>query len=300
MSAPEIRFPNIGPNGLHINKLSPDAFSLFGLDIKWYGIIVCAAIFTGLLVGLREARKSGQDTDLYFNYFFYAVVSAILGARAYYVIFSWDEYRHDLIKVFAFREGGLAIYGAIIAITAAAVIFTKVKKYNFWLFADTGVFGLMIGQAIGRYGNFFNREAFGGYTSSLLAMQYRLDTVHMGVTENIRANLAEYGGAKYIQVHPAFLYESIWSVILFIGLQFYKKHKAFDGEVFLLYLFGYGFGRFWIEGLRTDQLKFFGTNVAVSQALSAALVVFAASTIVIKRVLKKKRERDNTVKIFEE
>jgi len=289
MNAPDIRFPNIWPGGINIQKLDSEAFSLFGLSIKWYGVLIGIAVLTGLLVALREARKSGQDKELYYNYFFVAVISCIIGARLYYVIFSWSEYKDNLLKIFAFREGGLAIYGAVIAGIISAKIYTKVKKYNFWLFADTGVFGLIMGQAIGRYGNFINREAFGGKTSSIFAMQYKLSTVR-GVSsdliEQLKVTVPQFN-TEYIQVHPTFLYESMWNVTLFIFLQIYKKHKKFTGEIFLLYLFGYGIGRFWIEGLRTDQLKLFGSGLAVSQVLSVVLVIFSGALIFYKRNFQK-------------
>ena len=289
MNAPEIRFPNLWPGGINIQKLNSEAFSLFGLSVKWYGIFIGIAVLTGLLVALREARKSGQDQELYYNYFFFAIISCIIGARLYYVIFSWGDYKDDLLKMFAFREGGLAIYGAVIAAVISAYIYTRIKKYNFLLFLDTGIFGLIIGQAIGRYGNFFNREAFGGFTNSPFAMQYELSTVgglSQDLLEKIKVTVPQFS-ADYIQVHPTFFYESMWNIGLFIFLQIYRKHKKFTGEIFFLYLLGYGFGRFWIEWLRTDQLKLFGSNLAVSQLLSALIFVFAGGIIIYKRKFQK-------------
>jgi len=252
--------------------------------------LIGIAVITGLLVGLREVKKSGQDADLYFNFFFIVVVACIIGARIYYVIFSWDEYKNDLLKIFAIREGGLAIYGVVIAAAVTAIIYNRIKKYSFPLFTDTGVFGLIIGQAIGRYGNFTNREAFGGYTNSLFAMQYRTDTVPW-YDKKLVEPLVTYMDATYIQVHPTFFYESMWNICLFIALQFYKKHKAFDGEIFLMYLGGYGLGRLWIEGLRTDQLKLFGTGIPVSQLLSGLLVAFSIGMIIYNRFIKPQTKR---------
>ncbi|MDR0957671.1 MAG: prolipoprotein diacylglyceryl transferase [Clostridiales bacterium] len=281
---PEIRFPHLGIN---ISHLSETAFSLFGFSIKWYGVFIAIAVITGLLVAVNEAKKSGQNENLYYDYFIIAVIVGIIGARIYYVIFSWQEYKNDLLKIFALREGGLAIYGAVIAVVIWAVIFTKKKKYDFWLFVDTGIFGLIIGQVIGRWGNFFNREVFGGFTNSFFAMQYRLDTVHAEIREQIMDNLITYEGAQYIQVQPTFLYESLWNIGLFVILQIYKKHKAFTGEIFALYLFGYGLGRFWIEGIRTDQLMIAG--VPASQALSLVFIILSAVFIAYKRISVKRK-----------
>ena len=175
------------------------------------------------------------------------------------------------------REGGLAIYGGVIAAVITVFVFSKVKKLSFGLLVDTAGLGLVLGQVIGRWGNFFNREAFGGYTDGLLAMQIPISAVRSSeVTEELFHHTIMIDGIEYIQVHPTFLYESLWNLMLLIILILFTKHKQFDGEVFLLYLLGYGLGRFWIESLRTDQLLLPGIGYPVSKALAAVLVVVSA------------------------
>lgn len=276
---PEIWFPNLG---IQINSLSRVAVSVFGFDIYWYSIIILAGVITGLLTALREARLTGQDPELYFDYFFYAFPAALIGARLYFVVFSWEGYRGNLWKILNVREGGLAIYGGILASILTALIFTHVKKVSFLRFADTGIQGLVIGQAIGRYGNLFNREAFGGYTEGLFAMRCLKAQVPY-IPQEVLDKIVTVLDTEYIQVQPTFLYESTWNLALFIFLNLYKRNKKFDGEIFALYLFGYGIGRIWIEGLRTDQLILFQTGLPVSQLLSGVLALTAAAFIVYKR-----------------
>ena len=164
-------------------------------------------------------------------------------------------YKDNLKNIFNIREGGLAIYGGVIAAIITVIIFAKVKKLSAAVIFDTACLGLVAGQMIGRWGNFFNREAFGEYTDSLLAMRLPLDAVRSSdVTELMREHIETVKGVSYIQVHPTYLYESLWCLMVLVLLLLYRKHKKFNGEVFLLYLFGYGLGRAWIEGLRTDQL----------------------------------------------
>ena len=155
--------------------------------------------------------------------------------------------------------------------------------------ADTAVQGLIIGQIIGRWGNFFNREAFGGYTDSLFAMQLPVAEAK-GITQELIEHLVTVDGVSYVQVHPTFLYEGTWNLLLFIGICLYKRHKKFDGEIFAIYLMGYGVGRFIIEGLRTDQLviKALG-GIAASQVLSIMLIILAAAFVIYNRVQLKKR-----------
>lgn len=278
MNTPEIMFPHFN---ISIQSLDRVLVNAFGLPVYWYGLIVFLGIAAGVTIALYNAKRLGQDPNVYIDFAYIVIPICILGARAYYVIFAWDEYKDNLLKIFAFREGGLAIYGAVIAAFVTAIIYTKRKKLNFLLLADTAIVGLIIGQTIGRWGNFINREAFGGYTNSLFSMRYLLDTVDPGIiTKDIYANLVTYNGAQYIQVHPTFLYESLWNFALLIFLILYTKHKKFDGEIMAYYLLFYGIGRFWIEGLRTDQLLLFGTGLAVSQVLSAGIAIFAVLFII--------------------
>lgn len=278
---PEIWFPNLG---IEIDHLSRTAFTVFGQDIYWYGIFIGLGVILGVLLVLHEAKRTGQNPDTYLDFIIYAMIIAIIGARLYYVIFSWDFYSQHPEKIFAIREGGLAIYGGIIGGVLTAIVYSRVKKKNFWVMADTMAPSLILGQMLGRWGNFFNKEAFGGFTDNLFAMRYQLSQVRASdVTPDILQNLVTVNGVDYIQVHPTFLYESMWSLCVFIILLILQRKKKFNGQVCATYFFGYALGRVWIEGLRTDQLCI--GNVPVSQALSAVLII---ASVVLYVYCKKK------------
>lgn len=278
---PEIWFPNLG---IEIDHLSRTAFTVFGQDIYWYGIFIGLGVILGVLLALHEAKRTGQNPDTYLDFIIYAMIIAIIGARLYYVIFSWDFYSQHPEKIFAIREGGLAIYGGIIGGVLTAIVYSHLKKKSFWVMADTMAPSLILGQMLGRWGNFFNKEAFGGFTDNLFAMRYQLSQVRASdVTPDILQNLVTVNGVDYIQVHPTFLYESMWSLCVFIILLILQRKKKFDGQVCATYFFGYALGRVWIEGLRTDQLCI--GNVPVSQALSAVLII---ASVVVYFYCKKK------------
>lgn len=274
-----INFPNLGIQLEHVGQ----KISIFGLDIAYYGMIIGFGILAGILVAVKEAKRTKQNPETYYDLALYAVIFSIIGARLYYVAFSWDLYKDDLLSILNLRQGGLAIYGGVIAAVLTVFVFSRVKNISFGLLVDTAGLGLILGQIIGRWGNFFNREAFGEYTNNLFAMQLPVDAVRMSdITEKMREHIEVINGVEFIQVHPTFLYESLWNIGVLIFLLLWRNRKKFDGEIFLMYLFGYGIGRFWIEGLRTDQLQFFN-GVAVSQVLAAALVVVSIIWVVIGR-----------------
>lgn len=282
-----IEFPNIG---IHLGQVG-DHITLFGFDIAFYGIIIGLGILAGIFIAAAEAKRTGQNPEDYFDLSIYAVIFSIIGARLYYVAFSWDMYKDDLKSIFNIREGGLAIYGGVIAAVITVIIFAKIKKLSAPVIFDTACLGLIAGQMIGRWGNFFNREAFGEYTDSLLAMRLPLDAVRSSdVTELMREHMETIKGVSYIQVHPTYLYESLWCLMVLVLLLLYRKHKKFNGEIFLLYLFGYGMGRVWIEGLRTDQLWFPGTQIPVSQVLAGALVLLSLLLIIYFRRKEAKKQ----------
>ena len=275
-----INFPHLGIYLENVGK----SISIFGFEIAFYGITIAAATLAGLWIAMRTAKKTGQNPDLYFDMGMLAIFCALIGARAYYVVFAWENYKNNLLEIFNLRHGGLAIYGGVIGGAVAVYMFARMKKQKFLQLADTASVGLVLGQIIGRWGNFFNREAFGGYTDNLFAMQLPLDAVYSwDVTPEMMENLRTAGGVQYIQVHPTFLYESLWNLMVLVLLAVYTKRKKFDGEVFCLYLLGYGLGRAWIEGLRTDQLWIPGTEIPVSQVLAVVLVVVSAAIITVKR-----------------
>lgn len=275
-----INFPNLGIYLSNVGK----SISIGRFEIAYYGMIIACGMLLGLFLAMWVAKKTKQDPELYFDVALYAIPIALIGARAYYVIFSWDQYKDNLIHILYFREGGLAIFGGVIAAVITFYVYVKIKKQNFWLMVDTGCVGLVLGQIIGRWGNFFNREAFGGYTDGLFAMQLPLNAVRTSdVTQEMMEHLQTIRGVQYIQAHPTFLYESLWNTGILLILLFFTKHKKFNGEIFLLYLAGYGIGRFWIEGLRTDQLLIPGIGLPVSQVLSMIVAICSIIVILIQR-----------------
>jgi phosphatidylglycerol:prolipoprotein diacylglycerol transferase len=245
-------------------------------------VIIGLGFFLALILISKVAGATGQNPDTYWDVATFIIVFSIIGARIYYVFFAWDYYKDNPISVFNIRNGGLAIYGGVIAGFLTAFIYCRIKKVNFFLLTDTIMPGLLLGQIMGRWGNFTNREAFGEYTDNLFAMRLPVEAVRSGeITELMKAHMVE--GTNYIQVSPTFLYESMWNLCLLIIVLLYIKHKKFDGEIVLLYLGGYGLGRFWIEGLRTDQLIMHTTGLPVSQMLALCLVVFSVTAMIIKR-----------------
>lgn len=294
-----IIFPNLGVELKNV----PTGIDIFGYHVAFYGIIIGLGMLIGWLIAEMMAKKTGQSTELYLDFALIAIIVSVIFTRLGYVLFSLDEFIDNPLEIFNIRSGGLMIYGGIFGAILCAIVFTRIKKYPFWLLADTGCIGLIAGQVIGRWGNFFNREAFGKYSDGVFAMQLNIQDVAYdfrrsiaSLQENfqgrqaafdrimeIRNNIVSIDGVEYIQVHPTFLYESLWNLCLLIILIIYTKHKKFDGEIMLLYLAGYGLGRVWIEGLRTDQLFLWGTSIPISQLISALIVVASLGIIIYKR-----------------
>lgn len=273
-----INFPNLG---IYLDYV-PKTLEIGGIKIALYGIIIGIGMILGLLYVVREAKRTGQNPDNYWDLFVGLVIFSIIGARIYYVVFFWDLFKDDFWSIFNIRNGGLAIYGGVLAGTVTAFVYSRKKKLSFWQLADTLVPGLLIGQIIGRYGNFTNREAFGGYTDGLFAMQLPISMVRQ---RDISADIAEHiiEGTNYIQVHPTFLYESLWNLGVFLIIFWYKNKKKFEGELLAFYLIGYGVGRAWIEGMRTDQLLIPGLGLPVSQVLAVILIGTGVIMILWKR-----------------
>ena len=279
VSAFSIRFVHLGITIEHLAK----AFYIGTFPIAYYGVIILIGVIAGSKVAFWEAKKTGQEEEMYFDFAFFAVLFSIIGARIYYVVFDWELYKENIWQIFNFRAGGLAIYGGIIGAILTLLVLAKKRKVSAWLMMDTGVLGLITGQIIGRWGNFVNREAFGGYTDGIFAMQLKRSEVYPWyITEEIANHVLLIDGVEYIQVHPTFLYESLWNLGVLIFLLVFRRKKKFTGEVFLWYLIGYGVGRFWIEGLRTDQLLI--GNLPVSQMLSAFLVIGALGYLIWRRL----------------
>lgn len=275
----DLSFVNLGISIQHLQN----SISVFGFRVAYYGIIIGIGMLAGIWLAQSDAKRRGQNPEIYLDFALYAIIFSIIGARLYYVIFEWDSYKNDLLQIFNLRAGGLAIYGGVIGAVLTLIVFTRVKKLSFFSMADTGVLGLILGQIIGRWGNFFNCEAFGGYTDNLFAMRIKMSLVNPSmISQELLDHRIVEQGVEYIQVHPTFLYESLWNLGVLLFMLWYRKRKAFDGEMLWIYLLGYGLGRAWIEGLRTDQLILFGTGIPVSQALSLVLAVFAAAILVWK------------------
>ncbi len=281
-----IRFPNLELNFEYV----PKAVRIFGLQITFFGILLTLGMLLGIAFIVLEAKRRKQDTNLYMGMIISGLLGSFVGARLFYVIFSWSIYKSDIMKIFDTRSGGMMFYGGLLGGILAAAVFCHMKKASFMEMADIASMGLLIGQIIGRWGNFFNRESFGEYTSNILTMQLPLANVRASeVTPWMRENLATIDGISYIQVTPTFLYESIWCLILFIILLAWSHKKLFAGEIFMRYLAGYGFGRFFIEWIRTDKILWPGTDVAVCQVVSAVLFVFFSMVVIVKRIMAKKR-----------
>ena len=260
-----IVFPNLG---IEINP-SPVAFTVFGKDIYWYGILIALGFVLAVIYGMRRAPQFGLTEDNILDMLFATVPTAIICARLYYCVFYWELYADNPVSMLYIWEGGLAIYGGVIGAVIAVLIFCKVKKMPPYPMMDLGGIGLLIGQLVGRWGNFMNREAFGAVTDSFFKM---------GLTD-------ASGVVTYY--HPTFLYESVWNLVGFVLLHFYSKRRTYDGEVFTLYVAWYGLGRAWIEGLRTDSLYLFGTGIRVSQLLAIVSFLVAIGLFIWMHVTKR-------------
>lgn len=243
--------------------MNPVAFEIFGFKVMWYGILIATGVILGTIVGIREAKKRGYDEDTIINLMLVAVPAALIGARIYYVIFSWDLYRDDPISALNFRQGGLAIHGGLIGAVLASIVYCRVKNLRFWKIADIMAPSIILGQAIGRWGNYVNQEAHGGPTD-----------LPWGIT------------IDGVKVHPTFFYEFLWNMIVFTFLMKYRSKKIkFEGQIFLMYLMLYSVGRFFIESLRTDSLMIGPLRTA--QFISILIILVSG---VIYYIKSKKKE----------
>ena len=278
----DLRFVHLGITIEHLQN----HITIFGFSIAFYGIIIGIGMLLGITLAARDAEKRGIGEDTIYDFALLGIVCGVIGARLYYVFFRWDNYRGNLLEILNLRAGGLAIYGGVIGGILSLMVYCRRKKRNFLNLADSLILGVLVGQILGRWGNFFNAEAFGRYTDSLFAMQLRRDIVNpIMINSALLQHLVRVNGVDYIQVHPTFLYESVWNLCLLLFLLWYRPKKRFTGEMFFLYLGGYGLGRVWIEGLRTDSLLVPGTGIAVSQALAGVCVLVALLCILAGRRL---------------
>ena len=278
MGEMDIAFPNLG---IYLANV-PKTIMIGSFGIALYGVVIAIGMILGLTLSSKIAGRTGQDPDTIWDLAASLIIFSIIGARIYYVIFMWDFYKDNPMQIFNLRGGGLAIYGGIIAGVITLFVYCRRKGKSFPLLLDTVIYGLLVGQILGRWGNFFNREVFGEYTDSLFAMRIPVAMVReRDISASIAAHMTE--GTNYIQVHPTFLYEGMWNLMLLILLLIYLKHKKFDGEIALLYLAGYGIGRALIESIRTDQLYITGTTIPVSMMLGIVMAVVSIIAILCIR-----------------
>ena len=285
MGEMDIAFPNLG---IYLTNV-PKTIMIGNFGIALYGVVIAIGMILGLTLSSKIAARTGQDPDTIWDLAASLIIFSIIGARIYYVIFMWDYYKNNPIQILNLRGGGLAIYGGIIAGAITLYVYCKRKKKSFPLILDTVIYGLLVGQILGRWENFFNREVFGEYTDGLFAM--RIPTVMVrerDISASIAAHMTE--GTNYIQVHPTFLYEGMWNLALLILLLIYLKHKRFDGEIALLYFAGYGIGRALIESIRTDQLYITGTTIPVSMMLGIVMAAVSIIAIAVIRTSIRKKE----------
>jgi phosphatidylglycerol:prolipoprotein diacylglycerol transferase len=259
-----ISFPGLGIT-VTINK---EAFSIFGWPVYWYAIFITIGFCLGGFLAYRNAEKSGIKSNDVLDIFLFLLPASIVGARLYYIIFSWDEYKDQWMNIFNIHQGGLAIYGGIIAALITTYIFAKKRKINILNLLDLMAPYLALGQAIGRWGNFVNQEAY-GYATNLPWRMQIFDTASM----------------SFISVHPTFLYESLWDFILFFFLLWFRRRRKLSGEVMMLYAAIYGLGRCLIEGLRTDSL-YFGL-IRVSQLVAGVCFVAFLLIFFLRRAKRK-------------
>ena len=272
-----IIFPN-----LHITlKNVGQSINIGSFSIAFYGMIIGCGMLIAMLYILHEAKRLGYKEDDYLDITIITIICGVIGARLYYVAFRWDLYKDNILSILNLRSGGLGIYGGIIVGLITVIIMCKIKNIKLLATLDILFVGVIIGQIMGRWGNFFNREAFGEYTNNLFAMQLPRNAVRAeDITETMLSNLTTIDGVEFISVHPTFLYESMWNVMILLIMLFISHHKKFEGEVAVIYFVGYGIGRFLIESLRTDQLKIWGSNIPISQVVAIVMIAIGITITV--------------------
>lgn len=270
----QIGFPGLGLQ-FNIDPIAIPIKFLPSEGIRWYAIFITLGVVLAYLYITSKEKKLGNDSEIFTDMVLYGIPISIVGARLYYVLFSWDAYKSNLVSIFWVWEGGIAIYGGIIAALAVVIYITKKRKLSTFHYLDLLALGFLIGQILGRWGNFMNAEAYGTATN----LPWR-----MAVPSELHA------------VHPTFLYESLWNLILFVILHFWSKKKPFDGSIFCAYLVWYGTGRFFIEGLRTDSLYLIDNVLRVSQLVS----VFAVISGIVIYILLLKLKKDVTCDYIDE
>lgn len=265
-----------------LEVLNPVALQLGPLKVHWYGLILGSAVLVALLLCIREAKKHGISADTFLDLVLYGVPFGIIGGRLYYVIFEWEYYSQHPASIFKVWEGGLAIHGALIAAVIMAIVFCKKRNLSFWRIADIAAPQLILAQGIGRWGNFMNQEAHGGPVERSFLESLNLPEFIINQMYIYNPNPGEGLQAGYYYHHPTFLYESLWNVLGFIVLISIRKLNLRLGELFFSYVIWYSFGRFFIEGMRTDSLMLTDT-LRVAQMISLGLIAVAVTMIIVRR-----------------
>lgn len=257
-------------NSFHLLALDPVAFELGPLSVRWYGILIASGVLLAYLIVQKEAKRLGFHEEFFIDLLLWMLPIAIIGARTYYVIFEWHRYADNPIRALYIWEGGLAIHGALIAGAITAYFFTKSRNESFWKVGDVVVPGVLVGQIIGRWGNFMNQEAHGDAVSETFLQSTPIPN---WIMEQMTIN-----GVTY---HPTFLYESLWNTVGLIIILLFRRKNPIRGEVFLFYVVWYSVGRFFIEGMRTDSLVFFGLKAA--QIVSLTGIIVGLSLMIYRR-----------------
>lgn len=295
-----VRFPNLQVEFGYL----PKSFWIFGYEISMYGILLALGLILGVLVIVLEAKRKNQSQNMYLGAAILSLILGTVGARLWYALFHFGAYAASPEELLRLHGGGFSFFGALLGGSLALAIVAKIRKFSFGEMADTVSIGLVTGQIITAWGCFFSREAFGEYTNALFAMELPVSAVHASdVTALMRENLIDVGGTAFVRVHPLFLYESAWCLLLLLVLLARKRKKRFSGEVFMRYLAGYGFGRFFLSWLRTDELRIPGTGIAVSQIICAAMFFVFGIMVLVKRSMAKKRadvRKRRREKVYEE
>lgn len=286
-----VRFPNLGIRLDHVGKL----VEIRGFQISIFGILLAVGMLLASFYVVMLAKRTGQNQNFCLGAVIVSAAGAVIGARLGYVLFYPELVNTDFTQLWNLRDGGFLLYGGLLGGCLFLLIYCKIAKAAFWQTADILSMGVLIVQIIGKWGNFFNRECLGDYTENLFAMQLPVDAVRQGeITEQMASHMEAIDGTFFVQMHPVFLYESLWCAGLFLLLSWYRRHKKFKGEIFLAYVLGYSAGRLWMEPLRTDQVLLPGTSFSASMLIAGILTVICFSYIIVGRrmaVMRKEARR---------
>ncbi len=283
-----IRFPGLKL----ILDYVPKSFEIFGFEITIYGVLIAVGMLLGIFFVVLEARRNHEEPDAYLDLAIITLITGVIGARLLYAAFSWSLYKNDPGQILNVRSGGMLFYGGLLGGVLGGIVYCRIRRKSFWKMADLACMGILIGQIIGKWGSFFNRESFGEDVDNILSMQLPLTAVRAGeVTTTMRENLQMVDGVSCILVQPLFLYESLWCLLVLMMLMMHLRRRVFQGEIFLRYLAGYGLGRFVIQWMRTDKVFFPGTEIDVSLVISGVLFVLCTVIVTVKIVMAKKRAR---------